>query len=190
MDDASKHGSIEQEVREAIAEVSSLSGTSEVDRQGAVIGHDSCCGGNIPIRTVSPDQSCRGPKRLTHHPDRDWVIRGVADRAGSARTFTALNLSPSQLRIMTFAARTIRSCAAAGMDRHRSSGNYRATLIEDRAIIRSSIRRCGLMASQARRLRDRLFLLSYLRASRRQNQKRSKCRRTLKVGETSATSPR
>ena len=158
MDDASKQRvRTEHELREALAKDQlALWHQPQVDRSGAVIGYELLLRWEHPsLGTVSPDQILPVAEETgLIVPIGDWVIRQALPIAAAAARgiFTALNLSPSQLRDEGFAARTISACAAAGVEPSRIELEItEQTLLEDSAIIHSSrSTSCAPPASESR----------------------------------------
>jgi diguanylate cyclase (GGDEF)-like protein len=147
MDDASRQRvRTEHELREAIAaDQLALWHQPEVDRHGVVIGQE------LLLRWEHPDLGIVNPDQILPVaeesgliiPIGDWVIRQalpIAAAVAVRNEFTALNLSPSQLRDENFAERTILACTAAGVAPSVIELEItEQTLIEDNPVIRDSL---------------------------------------------------
>ena len=147
MDDANRQRvRTEYELREAIAaDQLALWHQPEVDRNGVVIGQE------LLLRWEHPELGIVNPDLILPVaeesgliiPIGEWVIQQalpVAAAAAARNMFTALNLSPSQLRDENFAERTIRACMAAGVEPSVIELEItEQTLIEDNPVIRASL---------------------------------------------------
>jgi diguanylate cyclase (GGDEF)-like protein len=138
---------LESEIREAAAAGQfTLWRQPQVDAEGVVRGQELLLRWNHPVLgTVSPDQVIPIAEETgLIVPIGDWVIDQAVAIAAHAPdgTFTALNLSPVQLRTKGFADRVIAACTRAGADPARIELEItEQTLLDEGQAIRSSLKR-------------------------------------------------
>ena len=146
---AKRRARLESDLRRALgADQFALWSQSQVDRHGRIVGHELLFRWHHPeLGLVSPDRILPiAEESGLIGPIGDWVLHralafAVASKPGNA-AFTALNLSPAQLRDETFAERVVHHCRMKGIEPARIELEItERTLLDDSRVTRASLQR-------------------------------------------------